>query len=494
MTTTPTPRHRAIGALVGLAAGDAVGTTVEFKSPGSFTPLTDMVGGGPFRLRAGEWTDDTSMALCLAESLLDRPVALDAPMDLADQCRRYVRWRTEGYLSSNGRCFDIGGTTSAALRRFTRTGEATDTTVDSNSAANGSLMRLAPVPIRWHADLDLTVMRAAESSRTTHGAPRPVDACRVLAAMVAALINGETRDVVLDATFWRWGPLDPAVQAVADGSWRDQEPPAIRGTGYCVDALEAAIWAFAGADSFADTVLRAANLGDDADTTAAIAGQLAGAYWGVDGIPAHWRAKLVLVDRIISLAANLFDAGVAEAADQPISGPVGGWDADTTMHVWRVDDTLIGGEYPASIINPERSVEKLALLIDYGVRTTVDLTVDGELTPYQPALDEAAAARGLDLQRMSFPIPDMGTIPLDAYDPILAAIDEARSRGRVFVHCWGGMGRTSTVIGCVLVAGGMSANEALARINDSASGRRRAISRRRRRSRRSTSSVNGMQA
>jgi len=142
-----TELDRAVGALVGLAVGDAVGTTLEFKAPGTFAPIGDMVGGGPFRLAAGEWTDDTSMALCLAESILDT-----GAMDLDDQLRRYLLWKDEGYLSSNGRCFDIGNTTRMQLERYRRTGEPTDPHVDEDAAANGSLMRLGPVPIRWHDD------------------------------------------------------------------------------------------------------------------------------------------------------------------------------------------------------------------------------------------------------------------------------------------------------------------------------------------------------
>ena len=154
-----------------------------------------------------------------------------------------------------------------------------------NAAANGSLMRLAPVPIRWHSDTGEAAERAGASSRTTHPATRPVDACRVYAAMTAALIQGRSIDEVLDPGFWQHGPLDPRVDAVARGSWRTKQPPEIRGTGYVVDALEAALWAVAGATDFRDAVLRAANLGHDADTTAAIAGQLAGARWGDDRDP-----------------------------------------------------------------------------------------------------------------------------------------------------------------------------------------------------------------
>lgn len=216
-----TAQDRAIGALVGLATGDAVGTTLEFKPRGTFEPLTDMVVGGPFRLPAGAWADDTSMALCLAESLVDV-----GDMDLTDQLRRYVAWRHDGYLSSTGRCFDIGNTTSQQLSRFERTGEPVDPAPNQEAAANGSLMRLAPVPIRWHAELEEAAERSAESSRTTHAADRPVDACRVMDAMTAALIGGAPAGDVVSPDFWHWGQLHPEVEAVARGSWQQQEPPA----------------------------------------------------------------------------------------------------------------------------------------------------------------------------------------------------------------------------------------------------------------------------
>jgi ADP-ribosyl-[dinitrogen reductase] hydrolase len=168
---------RAVGALLGLACGDAVGTTVEFRTRGTFEPITDMVGGGPFRLRAGEWTDDTSMALCLAESILHT-----GENDPRDQLRRFLLWAESGYLASNGRCFDIGKATRSQLERFRATGEPTDPSPNPDAAANGSLMRLAAVPIRWHTDPGVAARLSGESSRTTHPASRPVDACRVLGA------------------------------------------------------------------------------------------------------------------------------------------------------------------------------------------------------------------------------------------------------------------------------------------------------------------------
>ncbi len=106
------------GSLLGLAVGDALGTTLEFKAPGTFKPIKDIVGGGPFHLKPGQWTDDTSMALCLAESLIEKN-----GFDPVDQLERYVRWYRQGHLSSTGKCFDIGGTVRSALSRFERTHE-----------------------------------------------------------------------------------------------------------------------------------------------------------------------------------------------------------------------------------------------------------------------------------------------------------------------------------------------------------------------------------
>ncbi len=437
---------RAIGALLGLAAGDAVGTTLEFKRPGSFLPIDDMVGGGPFRLPAGAWTDDTSMALCLAESILDV-----GDLALADQLRRYLLWREHGYLSSTGTCFDIGGATSSQLVRFKQTGKTIDPSPDEDAAANGSMMRLAPVAIRWHTDPGQAAARAAESSRSTHPAGRPVDACRVLGAMTAALISGTSAEEVLAPDFWKWGALHAEVEAVASGSWRAKQPPEIKGTGYCVSALEAALWAVAGGADFADAVLRAANLGDDADTTAAIAGQLAGARWGASGVPGPWKAKLVLRARIVELARGLFLAGEGNAPSKAVR-----WDHDADLHAWWVEPgQVLAGEYPAAKDDERRTGHKVNLLVDAGIRTFIDLTTPQDpLDPYEPFLREAATARGLDLRHLSVGIPDLGVLPDPEYDQIIDLVHEHRSRGGVYIHCWGGVGRTGTVVGSLLADNG----------------------------------------
>ena len=130
------------GCLLGIAIGDAVGTTLEFKPPGSFKPISDMVGGGPFRLKPGEWTDDTSMALCLATSLVEKN-----GFDPREEMDRYSRWWKEGYLSSNGVCFDIGNTVATALRQYQKTGDPIAGSISPHSAGNGCIMRLAPMPM-----------------------------------------------------------------------------------------------------------------------------------------------------------------------------------------------------------------------------------------------------------------------------------------------------------------------------------------------------------
>lgn len=301
------PRDRYRGALLGLAVGDALGTTLEFKSPGSFTPITDMVGGGPFSLKPGEWTDDTSMALCLAESLIERPT-----FDPIDQLERYVQWWRKGYLSSNGRCFDIGGTVRSALSRYERSHEPYCGLTDPDSAGNGSLMRLAPVPMRYAADPVAAIERSGESSRTTHGAQAAVDACRYFGGLIVGALNGASKDGLLSTRYapapryWLDHPLHPAIDEIARGSFKSKQPPAIKGTGYVVNALEAALWAFQRSASFREGSLLAVNLGDDADTTGAIYGQLAGAYYGVDQIPSAWREKLAKRELIESLAQRLW--------------------------------------------------------------------------------------------------------------------------------------------------------------------------------------------
>src|SRR4051794_1755768 len=298
-----TRRDRFRGALLGLAVGDAVGTTVEFKPPGTFAPVTDMIGGGPFGLPAGAWTDDTSMALCLAESLVETRT-----FDPVDQLRRYVRWYREGHWSSTRTCFDIGNATRAALHRFEQTGEPFPGDAAPNAAGNGPLMKLAPVVLAYASKPDAAIRFAAESARTTHGAPEAVEASRAFAALLLAALEGRPPGEPVEAVAGAPG----AKVAAALASTR--EPPAIRGGGYVVEALEAALWAMRATATFEQGALAAVNLGDDADTTAATYGQLAGALHGLDGTREHGRERLHRHDEILALADALYDLDVARPA------------------------------------------------------------------------------------------------------------------------------------------------------------------------------------
>lgn len=294
-------KDRFRGCLLGLAVGDAVGTTVEFRPRGSFKPLTDMIGGGPFQLRPGQWTDDTSMALCLATSLVDCN-----GFDARDQMERYCKWANTGYLSSTGVCFDIGSTTASALRRFCQTGEPFAGSSDPYSAGNGCIMRLAPIPMFFFPDLEAAERFAAESSRTTHGAAECIDACRLLARIICRALSGRPKDeVALEDGKTFIG--SEKIVAIARGAYRKKPKEDIRGSGYVVDSLEAAMWCFVHTQGFKDAILMAANLGDDADTTAAVCGQIAGAYYGAQQIPAHWLERLALRTEITELADRLYN-------------------------------------------------------------------------------------------------------------------------------------------------------------------------------------------
>ena len=297
-------RGRAQGALIGLALGDALGTTLEFSDRDTLPPVTDLVGGGPFELAPGQWTDDTSMALCLADSLLQRN-ALDA----RDLVECFCRWYEEGYNSVTGECFDIGVTTCEALRSYRATGAPLSGSTDPGSAGNGSLMRLAPVAIRWWHDRAAAVAAARLQSRTTHGAPQAVESCALFAELLVEAIGGAPKERVLQARDWDG---DAGVAAVAAGSWRDKARDDISSSGYVLHTLEAALWCVGRSETVADALVLAANLGHDSDTVGAVTGQLAGALWGRSGAPAAWLDKLAWRQHLEVLAARLFEAGDRE--------------------------------------------------------------------------------------------------------------------------------------------------------------------------------------
>ena len=291
------------GCLLGLAIGDALGCTLEFKKPGTFEPITTIEGGGVHKLKAGQWTDDTSLALCLGQSLIDCK-----GFDAKDQMQKYCKWEDEGYMSSTGECFDIGNTTLKALDNFRLTGNPYSTNTDESSAGNGSIMRLAPIPMYYSQHPEDALKYAALSSKTTHANEMCVDACRYMAGIIVGLLNGESKETVLSSmyspveNYFDNEPLCDAIKEVACGSFKTKQPPEIKGTGFVVESLEAALWAFYHSDNFRDGALNAVNLGDDADTTGAVYGQIAGIYYD---IPQKWLDIIYMKEKIRQIALML---------------------------------------------------------------------------------------------------------------------------------------------------------------------------------------------
>lgn len=312
------------GCFLGLAAGDAVGTTLEFKQPGTFTPITDMVGGGPFNLKPGEWTDDTAMAMCLADSII-----ACRGINGNHQLHKYAQWKRTGLYSVKGYCFDCGGTCGAAINRYEIVMKAGGYISYAGSespqaAGNGSLMRLAPAVLAFAYDTEKAIQSAGLSSKVTHAAPECIAACKFFAGLLCKALRGQSKETILNGAGDIIETL--AVGKIAAGSYKTKSPTRkhepverggalqtndkiIRGTGFVLDCLEAALWAFYTTDNYRDAVLAAANLGDDADTTAAVCGQLAGAFYGEEGIPAEWRNKLAMRDKIVAFSNELYYFG-----------------------------------------------------------------------------------------------------------------------------------------------------------------------------------------
>ena len=296
------------GSLLGLAIGDALGAPLEFTKPGTFQPINDFHGGGMFKLNAGEWTDDTSMALCLAESLT-RCNGFDAK----DQMETYWKWLAEGHLSVRDKAVGVGKTTMRALFEYKKSGDPYSSVTNPKSAGNGCIMRLAPVPLFYADDPLKAIEMSGESSRTTHALQITIDACKYFGGLIWGALNGVDKKELLSAYYspvngyFDDNEMSEELRPVAEGSFKIKNPPEIIGAGYVVQSLEAALWAFYNSDSYEEGVLKAVNLGNDADTTGAICGQLAGAYYGAEGIPQRFKDQIVLKEVILSYSRALLN-------------------------------------------------------------------------------------------------------------------------------------------------------------------------------------------
>ena len=313
-------RERFQGALLGLAVGDAVAAATQYKRAGRFEPIGDMLGGGPFDLPRGAWSDDTAMALCLAESLLER-----GEFDARDQVERYRLWQQQGHLSATGQCLGITASTARALARAQWRRQAFSGSHSPEALAPESLSRVTPVVMFYFADRNAAVEFAAEAARATSQAPAVLGACRALAVALHAALSGQgKRAIVAQAQAVLSAPDSQGVIAAAGGTAGGAPTlHAAGGAGAAATsrsgeaaharlrsttahaALAAALEVFEHSDSLRDAVLAAANLGGNCDVVAGAAGALAGAHYTAGAIPSSWRNSLIKKDLLESFADRL---------------------------------------------------------------------------------------------------------------------------------------------------------------------------------------------
>lgn len=292
-------KDRALGGFLGLACGDALGAVVEFCPRGSFKPLSDMRSGGKFRLPKGHWTDDTSMAICLAESLVSKP-----EFDPLDQMNRYYEWAGTGKNSSLPYTFGVGKQVAFMLGEFKKTGNPYTPRTDSKYSGNGSLMRLMPVILRYHGNTEDVLNYAELSSKTTHATTEAIQSCQYFSKLILRIFQGIPKEKLFqDEEALQFDKLT----SICLGEFKNKTSDSVGSVGYVIDSLEAALWAFWHTENFRDAVLMAANLGDDADTNASICGQIAGAYYGVKNIPKEWLECLYRREDIEKLALQLIN-------------------------------------------------------------------------------------------------------------------------------------------------------------------------------------------
>jgi ADP-ribosyl-[dinitrogen reductase] hydrolase len=309
-----TLRGRYLGSLLGLAVGDALGASTQYRRAGSFAPVGDLVGGGPFDLPRGSWSDDTAMALCLAESLLE-----SQGCEPRDQLLRYTRWQRHGHLAADGHCVGITAATARALGRGVQAATGTNgpaalSGLPSQEAA--PLSRVAPLVLFYFAHEAQAITQSGVCASLFDAAPLVLDSCRLLAAMLHAALRGEPLARVLRPPLTVFGPR-PLASPVAALLARDPTLPPGAHAGPALTALSAARWALTSGAGFRDGALRAANFGGDADVIGAIHGQLAGALHGTQAIPAGWLGALARRALIEEMADRLLAAGLVRLAENP---------------------------------------------------------------------------------------------------------------------------------------------------------------------------------
>lgn len=287
-------RARFLGTLLGLALGDALAAATQFARPGRFTAVADLLGGGPFDLPRGAWSDDTAMALCLAESLLER-----SGFDGRDQVQRYRRWQQQGHLSATGQCLGITANTARALSRAQWRRQGFAGNHDPMVQDPEVLSRVAPVALYFFARGTAAIQQAAtDAARITCQAPAALAACRSLARALYAALCGQDKAAIL--------AVGRAAEPPSPGTRVEAAPNGAS------PALAAALSAFERTASLREALLAAANLGGNSDVVAAACGALAGAHYGAGAIPASWRNSLMKHELIEATADRLLTQALLE--------------------------------------------------------------------------------------------------------------------------------------------------------------------------------------
>ena len=471
---------RARGALLGLAAGDAFGRSLEFVGlPAVRTAAVDL-RPGHFR-----WTDDTHMALYLGDALLDLPAARFTPGALDEDAlghaigRRFVAWSHDPLTPSTA----PGNTCLAGAASYERAGNWRLSGVRDSDGC-GAVMRIAPLGIAL--DGEVLAQAASISARVTHAHPNAVAGAVAAALLVRQVLEEgelsvraveETRLIV--AQRWPDGVDVPVALAAAvrlggrSGDWLEEgEVPAGDGGWRSPSALGLAVaaalrWGGADAGRFALAVEKAARIGGDSDSVACLAGMFLGAAHGESVVPAAWRAVLPEASRLCTLADRLRALDLARKVPPGVR--------TSLSHPLYVNEVLPGqlgitflpGKQATSAFGPPWARDlatDLDALRTAGTTLLLSLVEEGELQAFHcPELVQEGAARGIRVLRS--PIVD-GAVPslASARELVDAALAELKAGGRVVVHCRGGLGRAGTVTACVLVGLGRTPSEALAEV------------------------------
>jgi ADP-ribosyl-[dinitrogen reductase] hydrolase len=296
---------KCLGGWIGLAVGDALGAPIQFKPRDTYSHVKGYTSGGTFNLEPGYWTDDTSMALCLAETLIER-----GEYDQRDYGERLIRWVEEGYNSSLPKCFDIGQATLRAISNIKRTGPESSGINEENACGNGSIMRLAPIPIFYRNAPDLAKKFSILQGVITHSHTLPQQCCQILCSIILDAFNASSKEDIFINFSTDHSSYDDRLDSIFMCEFKDKSRDEIKSDTFVISTLEASLWAVWNTDNFQDALLLAVNLGHDADTVGAVTGQIAGALYGYSTIPEEWVQGLAEHERVINLGKTLIDTSI----------------------------------------------------------------------------------------------------------------------------------------------------------------------------------------